>query len=114
MCNCQYRYYRSDHERHCQNKWTKLSEWKCNHESKCRSEWECQWECKCQHEWLKKYTLEELEKYQSSKKNFSQLCKECNQESLVSSFRLYKQQPKNINVGCIPKLYPYEIVHVGA
>ncbi|CAB4399912.1 unnamed protein product [Rhizophagus irregularis] len=97
MCNCRCRYYLSNHERHCQNKWTKLNEWKCNHESKCRNEWECQWECKCQNEWLKKYTLEELEKYRSSEKNFRQLCKECNQWSQVSSFHLYTQQPKNKN-----------------
>ncbi|RGB31640.1 hypothetical protein C1646_670768 [Rhizophagus diaphanus] len=97
MCNCRCRYYLSNHERHCQNKWTKLNEWKCNHKSKCQNEWECQRECKCQNEWLKKYTLEELEMYQSSEKNFNQLCKGCNQRSQVSSFRLYKQQPKNKN-----------------
>jgi hypothetical protein len=102
MCTCRdkdYKYSDYTHVRNCQNKWAKLNEWKCKHKSKCQNEWECQREYQCQHEWLKKYTIEELKKYQSKEEVFNQICEECNQWSSVSSFRLYMQQPEDTNVG---------------
>jgi len=108
MCIChqlrqhnQYRplYLPHYHEQQCQNKWMKRNEWKCKHNPTCGNEWECKREYKCRYEWQEEYTQEKLKEYQPVEEDefFRRLCKNCNQKSMVSSFRLYMQQPKDIN-----------------
>ncbi|EXX79001.1 hypothetical protein RirG_009800 [Rhizophagus irregularis DAOM 197198w] len=68
--------------------------------------WSCpHWPISCnnEYEWQYKYSLESLRSYltlnQKSKKDvFMNKCKECDKESLVTSFFLYNRQPNRASV----------------
>ncbi|CAJ0907104.1 15806_t:CDS:2, partial [Entrophospora sp. SA101] len=77
------------------------SEWDCRH--KCQSERECQHDWQCQHEWKSaEFTRKKLREYLKKTPEeladfFKQPCKKCGNKSSISSFLLYKQQPKSLN-----------------
>ncbi|CAJ0920801.1 17015_t:CDS:2 [Entrophospora sp. SA101] len=107
--NCQHETKSKDDEWVCQHEIKKKSvslykcesEWDCRH--KCQSERECQHDWQCQHEWKSaEFTRKKLREYLKKTPEeladfFKQPCKKCGNKSSISSFLLYKQQPKSLN-----------------
>ncbi|CAG8469101.1 10010_t:CDS:2 [Funneliformis mosseae] len=82
--------------------------------------WSCQWPNKCRNEkgWRILYLRESLETYLKlppilQHKFFIKPCKECKNESLISSFFLYDQLPRNLdNEPTIEIICPHPYYHV--
>ncbi|CAG8436836.1 16030_t:CDS:10 [Funneliformis caledonium] len=82
--------------------------------------WSCQWPNKCRNEkgWRILYLRESLETYLKlppilQHKFFIKPCKECKNESLISSFILYDQLPRNLNnEPTIEIICPHPYYHV--
>ncbi|RIA89651.1 hypothetical protein C1645_186653 [Glomus cerebriforme] len=103
-CKCRYNRFRQ-HEWKCQNIWIKQNEWQCRHDQKCKTERKCrQQEFQCPNEWQStEYTQELLKDYlektpQEQDDFFIERCEKCKKKCLISSFRLYLQQPKSLEV----------------
>ncbi|CAJ0629112.1 11098_t:CDS:2 [Entrophospora sp. SA101] len=107
--NCQHTKSKDEYKWDCQHEIKKKSvslykcesEWDCRH--KCQSERECQHDWQCQHEWKSaEFTRKKLREYLKKTPEeladfFKQPCKKCGNKSSISSFLLYKQQPKSLN-----------------
>jgi hypothetical protein len=109
MCNCEVNIqsHWRNHQK-CHDKWMAQNKWECKHNQKCQNEWECKRDYECRNEWQEEYTQEKLKEYQLNKEDefFCRHCEECKGSSTVSSFRLYIQKPKDINVGKFMGILP--------
>jgi hypothetical protein len=105
MCNCNkvniQSHRRKSLHKKCHDRWMKQNKWECKHNPTCQNEWECKRDCECRNEWQEENTQEELED-----KFFRRRCEKCNRFSWASSFRLYMQKPKDINVGKFMGILP--------
>ncbi|CAB5378231.1 unnamed protein product [Rhizophagus irregularis] len=103
---CRSRGWRCQHsppcEGSCQDKWDRENEWNCNHAKECQTNWQClndpqyknKWQCL--NKWTIGYSQNELKailekSHQQLYNFFSQQCKECGKNCIISSFILYKR-----------------------
>lgn len=100
-----YRGWRCQHsppcEDSCQDRWDQENKWNCDHAEECQTNWQClndpqyknKWQCL--NKWTIGYSLNELKAILGKSRQqlynfFSQQCKECRKNCIISSFIIYK------------------------